>query len=217
MDKKQNNGNRPNDAGHQSDVDGGISANGFVDPAIASPKPIWDQSDPANGTADQSSGQPQPAKRGRGRPPGSGNKSTAKADAPVSLKINVSGIEKLLVSIHLGVAIATGLPELSLEEDEAKQLAKAFADVQAQYQFELDPKTAALLNLAVVGGTIYGSRAIGLVAKRAIAASETVVSTAATAATAVTETKTETPPAKANQLINMAGFVFDPSNIKIRH
>lgn len=108
-------------------------------------------------------------KRGRGRPrksdtgSASGTASTGKPAnagkaAPQKAKANVSGIEKILFSLHLGVAKFTKIEELALDREESKVLAEAVAEVSSHYNVEINPKTAAWLGLVTAFGTIYGPR-----------------------------------------------------------
>lgn len=57
-------------------------------------------------------------------------------------------------------------PELALNETEAKRLAVAVAQVQAQYPLVIDAKTQAWINLAAIGGMIYVPRFISVASKR---------------------------------------------------
>jgi hypothetical protein len=56
-------------------------------------------------------------------------------------------------------------PELALDEAEAKQLSDAVTRVSELYEIPLmDEKTMAWVNLAITAGTIYGPRAVAVVA-----------------------------------------------------
>jgi hypothetical protein len=50
------------------------------------------------------------------------------------------------------------VPELALDENEAKLLADAVANVAKHYDFLPDPRTQAWFNLAMIAGPIYGMR-----------------------------------------------------------
>ena len=52
------------------------------------------------------------------------------------------------------------VPELALDETEAKKLALAIEGVNEQYKIALDPKKAAWIDLVQVAGVIYGPRAV---------------------------------------------------------
>lgn len=102
------------------------------------------------GTDDNGPAEASEERRGRGRPPGSPNRK----------KANVGLIESLLISVHTMAAAALKMPHLALGEEEAENLAKALAKVQEQYDVSLDPKTEAWINLAMVGGAVYGPRVL---------------------------------------------------------
>ena len=103
-----------------------------------------------------------PSGRRRGRPPGSGGKGKAK---PIPL--NVTGLEKLLVGIHGGLAILSGRIEWMLDTDakifdgktEAEFLAGSIKDVADHYGHGLlDQKTLDWMNLIQCLALVYGGR-----------------------------------------------------------
>lgn len=117
-----------------------------------------------NGEADRPTG------RRRGRPPGSGGgggKQKAK-----TLPLNVTGLEKLLVGIHTGLAVVSRRTEWALDttpsdafdgKSESAYYATACADVAKHYGGELfDQKTVDWLNLIQCLALIYGSRIIAI-------------------------------------------------------
>lgn len=59
-------------------------------------------------------------------------------------------------------AVALKQPGIALNEVEAKRLAQAVQNVQAQYPFVIDAKTQAWINLAAIGGMIYVPRVIAV-------------------------------------------------------
>jgi hypothetical protein len=66
----------------------------------------------------------------------------------------------------------SGIAELSLNNDEAAQLAKAYGDAAEFYPFlNLDPKIAATLNLASVVSIVYGSKLLAYRLRRSMNAS----------------------------------------------
>lgn len=52
----------------------------------------------------------------------------------------------------------TKVPEFELAKDEAEKLGKSVAEVAKHYNFNATPKQLAWFNLALCGGSIYGSR-----------------------------------------------------------
>lgn len=79
---------------------------------------------------------------------------------PGKAKTNIGLIERLLIGIHTMGSAALKSPHWELTADEANELAKAMAGVQAQYDVSLDPKTEAWLNLATVAGAMYVPRVL---------------------------------------------------------
>jgi len=70
----------------------------------------------------------------------------------------LSGVETLLYSLH---AMASAVvPELKIEQDEARQLAEAVAKVNEYYDTAIDPKMMAWVGLFAVCGKIYGPRIV---------------------------------------------------------
>lgn len=100
---------------------------------------------------DTVSGEP----RRRGRKPGSRNKAARPS------KENTQDLTGLLLSIHLMGAAFLKTPELALTPDEAEQLGTAVARVNAEFGVQImSQKMAAIVNLTIVAGTIYGPRAV---------------------------------------------------------
>lgn len=134
------------------DVGNSDGENSGVVSATVDPEAVV--AEPGSDTADQ-------PRRGRGRPRGSGN--TAKAKA---LPLNVTGLEKLLVGIHGGIALLTGRMEIALDTEskifdgltEAEFLAKSIKDVSAHYGAVLDQKTLDWANLIQCLAIVYGGR-----------------------------------------------------------
>lgn len=105
-------------------------------------------------TTDEPGGEP--ARRKRGRPRGS---RTGSAQQAKTGPINISGVEKLLLGIHNTLQAAFSVPELALDDSEAKELAKAYTDVAAFYPvMRLADNVTALVNLGSVVAIVYGSR-----------------------------------------------------------
>lgn len=61
----------------------------------------------------------------------------------------------------------TQTPELILEEEEAKAVAESTLTLAAMYDITPDPKLQAMLNLAIILGTTYGTRYIAIRARKA--------------------------------------------------
>lgn len=103
-------------------------------------------------SASESDGSP----RRRGRPRGS--KSPVAKQATKEVQQDLTG---LLYSAHLMLAALTKVEELKLDKEEAKELGAAIARVNSEFGgVVVSPKTAACVNLAMVGGAVYGTRLI---------------------------------------------------------
>lgn len=130
--------------------DGGSDASLAIDPEAAI----------ASGSDGTGSGEAEPVKRRRGRPPGSKNKSGGNGQSSNS-RVLTGGIEQTLLSVHMMAAAYFRAPHWQLEEQEAKNLAKAIDAVQAHYDIPgLNEEHACLLALAISIGTVYGPRVI---------------------------------------------------------
>jgi len=123
-------------------------------------------------------GPEQPARRGRGRPRGSGGGSKDKA-----LPLNVVGLEKLLVGIHGGLAMLLSSPGFALNTDqkvfdgktEAQFLSQSVADVARHYNPKIfDQKTMDWSNLIQCMALIYGPRVYNIRHDRAMAKARNV-------------------------------------------
>lgn len=64
------------------------------------------------------------------------------------------------------LAAITKTSELALDNDEAKQLATASANVAKHYNMLIDPKTADWANLIMVMGMVYGTRLMAIRMRR---------------------------------------------------
>ena len=92
-----------------------------------------------------------------------GEETSGKVDAPKrkrrSSKIDFSGVESLLVSIHMGLAHLLDFKDLELTTAEAKRLADATANVARHYDLpDLPQKTVDWVMLMIALAAIYGPR-----------------------------------------------------------
>lgn len=89
----------------------------------------------------------------RGRPKGSRNTSSK------NQKQTADDLTGILLSMHMMLEALTKVPEFEISKDEAEKLAAALARVSAYYGHIILPeKYACWLNLAIVGGHVYGPR-----------------------------------------------------------
>jgi hypothetical protein len=129
--------------------------------------------DPTTGNPDRGSGDSGTPRRGRGRPPGSKTKTHYPGSTPTPAsekKNNLSGLEGVLITIHMAAAKVLECPELQLAEEEGKALAQAVQRVNEQYTTQLNPKILAWMQLAMVAGSIYGTRIYAIRARQQSAA-----------------------------------------------
>lgn len=136
------------------DDDGNAGGNPFAT-SVRIVEPTDLSGDPGTGTdagSANGAGSADAPKR-RGRKPGSKNAGTKAQN-----KADISGLEKILFSVHLALAAATHTPELALDADEARELAKAAAEVQSHYELVIDPKVLAWGQLIMVAGSLYTPR-----------------------------------------------------------
>lgn len=105
-----------------------------------------------NGSADG-----EPEKRKRGRPAGS-TKSAGNETVKKTKALGVSGLESLLYSTHLLLSAALQQPDLALSEDEAKEIAKASANVAKHYDLGASEKVVDWGNLFLCLGVVYAPR-----------------------------------------------------------
>jgi hypothetical protein len=97
-------------------------------------------------------------KRRGGRPKGSKNATGKQSTKEVSQ--DLSG---LLLSAHSMLAALIKTPELEIDEAEAKRLGDAVARVNREFGVQImSPKTAAVVNLIMAAGTVYGPRIIAV-------------------------------------------------------
>jgi hypothetical protein len=139
-----------------------IVSGGSTDPADSDPAVTFGNdgriifADPAEATSIGDSGPVDGlGKRKRGRPRGSTNKtSSAQRD------IGIEGVANLLTIIH--TALSAAVPELELDEKEARSLALASTNVMRHYNIEQSEKAIAWTGLIGVLATVYGPRAFAI-------------------------------------------------------
>lgn len=136
----------PSDSGTVSGDAGNAGEFFATSPEYLNPESAIDGNGGGSGT-DSSSGT---GKR-RGRKPGTRNKAKA-----------VQGdLTSMLFGVHQMCAALLKVPELALDEAEAKRLNDAAVEVMRHYtDVSLPPEIVAWFNLAMVGGIIYGPRYI---------------------------------------------------------
>jgi hypothetical protein len=103
--------------------------------------------------------EPEPVKRGRGRPR---SRSTSSGSSKPQ-KQTTQDLTGILMSCHVMLAAITKTPELELTEEESKRIGAAVARVNEEFGgVVVSPKTAALINLAMAAGSVYGPRFVAI-------------------------------------------------------
>ena len=120
---------------------------------------------------------PDAPKRRRGRPPGSINKpkpESVASEAPKprrgrppknNAQRDVNGLARQIFGLHTLAAMATGIPEAAISEQESAMLATALDSVADQYGLSLDGKTGAALQLFATAAMIYAPRVLSVRAR----------------------------------------------------
>jgi hypothetical protein len=81
-------------------------------------------------------------------------------EAKESVHLSRIDLADAIYSLHLTLSGITGIEELELEKDEAKDLAKASTELAKHYAVNFDPKKVALFNFCCALGKVYIPRAI---------------------------------------------------------
>ena len=76
-----------------------------------------------------------------------------------ALRKNLADLTGVILVAHATMASLVNIREIELSEDEAKKLSEASKEVLKHYPVGLSDKTLAWVNLAVIAGGIYGTRA----------------------------------------------------------
>lgn len=97
-----------------------------------------------------------PTGRKRGRPPKSTTSKPAKT--ATKSKEDTADFAKQIKGIHQFAAVASGFPEMAIDDSEAQMLAKSLDAVAKEYGIELDGKAGAALQLFGAASMIYVPR-----------------------------------------------------------
>ncbi len=150
-----------------------IDGIGEATPIDGQPATSIDRSEPTNdGPNDDGTGtaiEPEQPRKRRGRRPKS---ETGENSARVGVKISRADLASKLSGAHQLAALATGLPILQLDKQEADEYAGAILEVAKYHSITLDGKLFAWIQLAATVGTIYGTRILMLRRMRAEAIAE---------------------------------------------
>jgi hypothetical protein len=110
---------------------------------------------------DAGSGGAAPKKRGRPK----GWRKSAESPTSETPKNLIANIESLLLSVHFMGAKLLEVPELELDEEEAKKLADAIRRVAEFYPVALSPKKLAWAEFSFAMAGVYGPRVIAIYKK----------------------------------------------------
>jgi hypothetical protein len=110
---------------------------------------------------DSGSGGAAPKKRGRPK----GWRKSVESPASETPKNLIANIESLLLSVHFMGAKLLEVPELELDEEEAKKLADAIRRVAEFYPVALSPKKLAWAEFSFAMAGVYGPRVIAIYKK----------------------------------------------------
>jgi hypothetical protein len=83
---------------------------------------------------------------------------TPRAKTKADLSASIDALTQTLFIVHAGLATTAKIPELAIEQDEAKALAVSLADVLAQFDITPDPKIQAIVGLVVAFSGVYGPK-----------------------------------------------------------
>lgn len=157
-------GNEGSDLGGSGSASNGNDGNSINEDGYIVIDPTAVGTGAGAGNSDGGNPDGEPIKRRRGRPPGSGRKAGTPGKAKTS-QVDISGLEKILLSMHTMIAAAVKAPELAIKEDEAKILASAVSEVSKYYDIGISEKAQAWTNLTMVCGAIYGPKIFMMVNK----------------------------------------------------
>lgn len=73
----------------------------------------------------------------------------------------------MFVGVHVALAMRTGTPELMMTEEEAKGFMKSAQNVLRHYSVQTTQKTLDWIAFVGAAGSIYGTRAFAIAARRA--------------------------------------------------
>jgi hypothetical protein len=137
---------------------------GAIDPAAATAgaKPAKPIKRKLTAAEKRKRGRDRWAKRQEAKRASSSDGSSSSGAAKVQNKTaaNLAGLESVLLSLHAIGSAVIGVPELRIDQQEAKALATAAAEVMKHYPVMLTEKQLAITNLVTVMTSVYGIRAM---------------------------------------------------------
>lgn len=113
----------------------------------------------------------------RGRPKGSGAKSTTSKPTKTQAKkdADAASLAKQIQGIHVMLSMFLQMPELAISDSESQMLAKSLNTVAEEYGLSLDGKTGATIQLLGAAAIIYVPRALAVIQRQKATISEHAV------------------------------------------
>lgn len=105
----------------------------------------------------------------KGKPRGQRTAQPAASARPAETEarpVKASIIERVLLTVHNAAFLATKIPELELDQAEAKQVGVALADVLKFHNVALTEEQEKYYNLVETLGTVYGLRVMAFYARK---------------------------------------------------
>lgn len=119
--------------------------------------------EPGGDSRSASNSEPRPGGSGwRSLFGGDGAKPKRKHTRKTEKALDLSGVESLLLSIHLALSVQLASPELELTPAEAKRLGAAASEVARHYPIIATPKAQAWVQMMAVASAVYGPRGIAI-------------------------------------------------------
>lgn len=216
--------------GERKSAGNGNGIEGRIDPALAR------ATSPAGGTADYGNATPAPAgnatdsapgpeptpARGRGRPRLTPEERAARAaETGKTRSVRASFIEKMLYSIHMGVAKIATAPEFQIDKEEAKELGEAISGVLALHKIKMTEAQEAYAILFEAAAKVYPPMMVTYMVRKQQEAKQRRANMPPRPSATVTQLRPQAPPPPpppppvATPMPQAQNVPFDPSNITI--
>lgn len=111
---------------------------------------------------------PEPGRKKRGRPPGSGNGSPRSAAPGKNQKValDLSSITGLFVGLHVVIAEASKTPEIAINMQEGDHIMRAAQNVMRHYNVQSTQKTLDWISLVGACSMVYVPRIVTIAANK---------------------------------------------------
>lgn len=125
------------------------------------------------------------------------------------LRKNLADLTSVILVAHATLAALVNIREFELSEDEAGKLSEASKEVLKHYPLGVSEKTLAWVNLAIVGGGIYGTRFMAYNIRKAAERRARMVNVTPAAAAAAASASSGQAPATGATATNGHAANFD--------